>query len=209
MAVYRAFVECLVMKATGSQNIDESELAEEFDKARITVSSDARNVDLTIPLSNGDEHSYKAISVSEKSPSTIGSKPKAPTASSGSSTDSEDRLKGEQSWLDVPLHDPDFKFTIVKRVMQLTGKRISDPIIQRSSTARELCDSLLIKPKPKKLFEALQDNETLSNLTNVKLREQRITPIDKDREVGRWKVIEQELLHRNLPVTGHGPKTML
>ena len=97
-----------------------------------------------------------------------------------------------------------YQLQVVKRVMQLIGKRISDPVIQRSNTAGELYNNLLIKPKPRKLFEELQDDETLSTLTNVKLRDRRLTPIDKETDAGRWKVIEQELLHRNLPVTGHG-----
>ena len=89
--------------------------------------------------------------------------------------------------------------------MQLTGKRITDPIIQQSSTADELCNNLLTKPKPKKLYETLHDDEELHGLVNVKIHKRRVTPIDKDKKVGRWKVIEQELFDRNLPVTGHDP----
>lgn len=32
----------------------------------------------------------------------------------------------------------------------------------------------------------------------------RQTPIDKEKEVGRWKVIEKELRERGLPVVGRG-----
>lgn len=31
----------------------------------------------------------------------------------------------------------------------------------------------------------------------------RFTPIDKEKETGRWKVIEEELTRRGLPVTGN------
>lgn len=31
----------------------------------------------------------------------------------------------------------------------------------------------------------------------------RETPVDKEKEVGRWKVIERELKARGLPVLGH------
>ena len=40
-------------------------------------------------------------------------------------------------------------------------------------------------------------------LPNVKVYDRRITPIDKEKMVGRWKVIERELIERDLPVTGH------
>jgi hypothetical protein len=40
-------------------------------------------------------------------------------------------------------------------------------------------------------------------LPNVVLRERRWTPIDREKEVGRWKVIVRELKERGLPVTGH------
>lgn len=38
--------------------------------------------------------------------------------------------------------------------------------------------------------------------SNVTVHAQRRTPIDKHRQVGRWKIIEDELEQRNLPVTG-------
>ena len=100
------------------------------------------------------------------------------------------------------FQDTTDQMQVVKRVMQLTGKRISDPVIQQSKTAGELCSQLMIKPKPKKLVEALQNNKKLSNLSNVKFHERRVTSIDKETRIGRWKVIERELLDRDLPVTG-------
>jgi len=42
------------------------------------------------------------------------------------------------------------------------------------------------------------------DLPNVEIRERRYTPIDREKEIGRWKVIEQELEKRGLPVTGKG-----
>lgn len=87
--------------------------------------------------------------------------------------------------------------------MQLTGLRISDPVIARSSTAGILLDQITAREQPKKLAERLEHNEQLAKLPNVKISRRRITPIDKEKEVGRWKVIEQKLLDKNLPVTGH------
>ena len=37
---------------------------------------------------------------------------------------------------------------------------------------------------------------------NATVHASRRTPIHKDKEVGRWKVIENELVSRGLPVTG-------
>ena len=45
---------------------------------------------------------------------------------------------------------------------------------------------------------------------NVAVYATRRTPIHKEKEIGRWKVIEEELLRRDLPVTGsrwQGAKT--
>jgi len=42
------------------------------------------------------------------------------------------------------------------------------------------------------------------------VHDHRQTPIHKHKEVGRWKVIEEELINRGLPVTGsrwQGAKT--
>ncbi len=36
----------------------------------------------------------------------------------------------------------------------------------------------------------------------MSVHKSRQTPIDKDRAVGRWKLIEDELTARDLPVTG-------
>ena len=44
--------------------------------------------------------------------------------------------------------------------------------------------------------------ETLASLPNVRILPRRETPIDKEKRVGRWKVIEEELRDRGLPVLG-------
>lgn len=87
--------------------------------------------------------------------------------------------------------------------MQLTGIRITDPAITSSNTAGVLLSNITAPPPPQKLAEKLENNQTLSKLPNVKISSRRITPIDKEKQVGRWKVIEQKLLDKNLPVVGH------
>lgn len=88
--------------------------------------------------------------------------------------------------------------------MQLTGLRIPDSAIKPAKTVQALLAHLIKPPKPRKLAEALSQKEELLTLPNVSVYAKRVTPIDKHKSVGRWKVIEQELSYRGLPVTGHG-----
>lgn len=93
-------------------------------------------------------------------------------------------------------------FQVLKRVMQLTGVRIPDHAITDINTAKALVGHLVKKPKPKKLAESLLVNERLTALPNLQIFDRRYTPIDREKEVGRWKLIEKELQRRGLPVTG-------
>ena len=86
--------------------------------------------------------------------------------------------------------------------MQLSGARIPDPIIRTISSPGDILNHLKEKPKPKKLAEILLMKPELATLPNVQIFDRRHTPIDKEKEVGRWKLIEEELEKRNLPVTG-------
>jgi len=106
-----------------------------------------------------------------------------------------------------PISPPPTKKThtsqILKRVTQLTGRLIPDPALQDIDSAHTLLRHLVAKPKPPKLAERLTLKDQLVELPNVVLRERRWTPIDREKEVGRWKVIVRELKERGLPVTGH------
>ena len=81
---------------------------------------------------------------------------------------------------------------VLKRVMQLTGTRIPDPAIGSVTNAKVILSHLVKKPKPKKLADNLLSKE-LAELPNVQISKRRYGLIDKEREVGRWKVIKQEL----------------
>jgi len=59
-------------------------------------------------------------------------------------------------------------------------------------------------PPPEKLAAHIAVSGGLASLPNVQVSSRRITPIDKDKMVGRWKVIVKELRDRGLPVTGTG-----
>lgn len=87
--------------------------------------------------------------------------------------------------------------------MQLTGIRISDSAMNSTNTVRSLLTRITQKPKPAKLFDALAERQDLVSLPNVKIFNRRITPIDREKMVGRWKIIEKELNSRGLPLTGH------
>lgn len=92
---------------------------------------------------------------------------------------------------------------VVKRILQLTGIRVADSDISATRTVSDLLGHLATPPKPRRVIEALAQKEALFNLPNVKVYGRRVTPVDKEKSVGRWKVIEKELQARGLPVTGH------
>jgi hypothetical protein len=86
----------------------------------------------------------------------------------------------------------------------LTGFRIADPVLARARTLRSIYIYQLgaIRPGPKNLAETLATKTELVSLPNVKIMGRRETPVDKEKAVGRWKVIEAELRSRGLPVLG-------
>ncbi|KAL8715181.1 MAG: hypothetical protein Q9220_001139 [cf. Caloplaca sp. 1 TL-2023] len=116
----------------------------------------------------------------------------------------------------ISLADPKAKFAIIKRVMQLTGIRIPDPIVQSIDCSQTLWNHLTQKPKPKKLAQILiegQDENSskknvlkqkrileLSSLSNVKILPGKIVPEMIESALGRQKVIEKELDKHDIPV---------
>jgi hypothetical protein len=84
--------------------------------------------------------------------------------------------------------------------------QISDIVMHRATTLKDFQQAILTKPKPKKLSFALLANDELMANRNIQVRGGRQTPVHKDRAVGRWKLIEEELVNRGLPVFGHGIK---
>jgi hypothetical protein len=80
---------------------------------------------------------------------------------------------------------------------------LSDADINAAKNASDLLGFMATPPKPKKLVETLAQKQVLFDLPNVKVHARRVTPIDKEKSVGRWKLIEKELENRGLPVVGH------
>ena len=86
--------------------------------------------------------------------------------------------------------------------MQLTGRRIPDPDISAITTSGSLAVSLGKEPKPKRIAETLVQSKEVVRLPNVQILPRRYGLIEREMEVGRWKVIQEELEKRGLPVTG-------
>lgn len=86
--------------------------------------------------------------------------------------------------------------------MQLTGRRISDSAVKSIECVQDVLAHLATPPKPRKVVDALSQND-LPTLPNVTVKSRRITPIDKEVSIGRWKVIEKELQSKGLPIVGN------
>ena len=97
----------------------------------------------------------------------------------------------------------------MKRFSQLSGHRVPDPVVSSllasDQTLSVFIDRLYettVRPKPKKLAEVLMNNPVLAAQSNVMIFPRRETSVDKEKELGRWKVIEKELRARGLPTLG-------
>lgn len=88
---------------------------------------------------------------------------------------------------------------VIKRIMQRTGIKLPDNLIQQCDTVGALYRRLLEKPKPRKLAHIVQADTNLTMLQNVQLHQRRINDVTEDKALGRWKVIQQELAERGLP----------
>lgn len=93
---------------------------------------------------------------------------------------------------------------VVKRLSQLTGRRIPDPVVNDATTLAPLFHHLLkeINPKAKKLAQRLITDQALAEMPNVFVRPRRETPIDNDKRLGRFKLVQEELKKRGLPPIG-------
>ena len=91
---------------------------------------------------------------------------------------------------------------IIKRTMQLTGIRISDATLNACSTPHALLAALTAKPKDIKVADVLFDDNRLEGLNNVTIYDRRVNAVDKDQQLGRWKLIQRALEERGLPAYG-------
>ncbi|KAL7817547.1 hypothetical protein V8C44DRAFT_321012 [Trichoderma aethiopicum] len=109
----------------------------------------------------------------------------------------------DSSWKNITLDNP-LRFALRKRLYQLSGVLIPDAKLAAANTAKHILTLAARDPKPLKLAQVLEKRNAFGELANVKVHERRVGPIDKEVAVGRWKVIEEELKKRDLPVTGYG-----
>ncbi|KAF2725064.1 hypothetical protein K431DRAFT_291241 [Polychaeton citri CBS 116435] len=107
-----------------------------------------------------------------------------------------------QNWLDFNITDPLVEFAITKRIYQLTGRRVSDPILGGATSLRRLKSVYVTRSATKKLAQTRQMKKLHKANPNIRVYATRRSPILKDREVGRWKLMKEELISRGLPVTG-------
>lgn len=84
----------------------------------------------------------------------------------------------------------------------MTGNLVPDAKLGAARTVQHVLTMSAKQPKAQKLAEILEQRSELNDLPNVKLHSKKIGPIDREVEVGRWKVIEEELKKRGLPVRG-------
>ncbi|PHH77746.1 hypothetical protein CDD80_260 [Ophiocordyceps camponoti-rufipedis] len=102
---------------------------------------------------------------------------------------------------EIQLSD-EAKFAIRKRVYQLTGNLIADSKLGASRTLRDLLLVTGKEPKPMRLTVELRERGELDSLPNVTVHKQRVGIITKETNLGRWKLIQQELGKRGLPERG-------
>ncbi|RYO97291.1 hypothetical protein DL765_011255 [Monosporascus sp. GIB2] len=118
---------------------------------------------------------------------------------------SEHRESWDASWKSVALDDPRMKFAVTKRIFQLTGQLVPDHKLPEVTNVHALLRVLQKPPKPQTLTEEiLKRRQELVELPNVTFSAKRVTRGDKEKAVGRFKLIEEELRKRDLPLEGHG-----
>ncbi|KAI1120356.1 ribosomal subunit 39S-domain-containing protein [Nemania abortiva] len=111
----------------------------------------------------------------------------------------------DPSWKSISLADPRIRFAVTKRVFQLTGQLIPDHQLPSISTVHSLLGALKKPPKPATLTEEIQTRHAdLLAQPNVSFAPKRITRGDKEKALGRFKIMQAEFKKRDLPLDGHG-----
>ncbi|KAI8958814.1 ribosomal subunit 39S-domain-containing protein [Daldinia sp. FL1419] len=108
-------------------------------------------------------------------------------------------------WKKASLSDPRIKFAITKRIFQLTGQLVQDHQLSSVTDVRSLLHTVQKPPKLKTLTEEIQERrQDLVQLPNVSFATKRVTRGDKAKAIGQFKLVEEELKKRDLPLVGHG-----
>ncbi|XXG95350.1 hypothetical protein Hte_001612 [Hypoxylon texense] len=108
-------------------------------------------------------------------------------------------------WKAASLSDPYIRFAVTKRIFQLTGQLVLDNQLSSITDVRSLLRLVQKPPKPKTVTQEIQERrQDLVQLPNVSVATKRLTRGDREKAVGRFKLIEEELKKRDLPLVGHG-----
>ncbi|KAF2747424.1 hypothetical protein M011DRAFT_59549 [Sporormia fimetaria CBS 119925] len=101
-----------------------------------------------------------------------------------------------------PLTDPALKFALYKRLVFLTGHRLSDPVLNAVRNHGDLFRAFVdaATPNPTKLAEKVAESFQEPQLQNVKVFSKPVTEKQREQEIGRWKVIQYALHERGLPI---------
>ncbi|KAI9833173.1 MAG: hypothetical protein M1819_003796 [Sarea resinae] len=214
-ALHRAVIEVFTLQAAGRplssvSNAHDDKVISETDKVAIEPSADGTGATLTYPSESVKEAILQSTVSSPPVAEVVEAEAEAEESQTELSLPASPSAKELQAaieswgkkWLSISLQNPDIKFHVLKRTAQLTGQRIPDPAIASMTTVKHILRTLITAPKPAKLAETLATDARLASLPNVKVFDRRVTPIDREKTVGRWKVIEKELRRRELPVTG-------
>ncbi|KAI3321004.1 ribosomal subunit 39S-domain-containing protein [Xylariaceae sp. AK1471] len=111
----------------------------------------------------------------------------------------------DPSWKTISIADPRIRFAVTKRIFQLTGQLIPDHQLPSITTVQTLLHTLKKPPKPATLTQEIQKRQQeLLELPNVTIATKRVTKGDKEKALGRFKLMQEEFKKRDLPVLGHG-----
>ncbi|KAH9886602.1 ribosomal subunit 39S-domain-containing protein [Xylariomycetidae sp. FL2044] len=115
------------------------------------------------------------------------------------------KVNWDQSWKKISLSDPRVKFAVTKRVFQLTGHLVPDHQLSSLANVHSLLRVVQKPPKPVTLTEEIQKHrQDIVTMPNVSVHAKRLTRGDREKAVGRFKLIEEEFRKRDLPLRGHG-----
>ncbi|KAK5075334.1 hypothetical protein LTS08_001600 [Lithohypha guttulata] len=210
---HRAIVEVSACHLHAIDSTTSTGIEEHFERAKIEFSNEGTPVNVHIP--------HSAESATAKKPNTkrFSSSTEQSWASLYSSqgfqsapTPESVYTPADTSFLNSRLSlQNKIVFQILQYFSTLTRWRIPDPILNDLNSAdpdKNTIGHFLqsfanhTKAKPINLAEQLLGNEILAEHGNLLVLGRRETPVDREKEVGRWKLIEAELKARGLPVLG-------
>ncbi|CAJ2504725.1 Uu.00g121190.m01.CDS01 [Anthostomella pinea] len=208
-SVRRAVVEAFALRQAGR----EDDLTGVWpvggqEELQRTMELDVQCAEDGVPSINGDISAIVDGLQWNDEVATEASAPPSP-AVKGSVFSSEDILKFKEAWTGrwkyTSLVDPRFRFAVTKRIFQLTGHLVPDHQLSGIADVQTLLHLVQKPPKPNTLTEEIQKRrQDLVQLPNVSIATKRVTRGDKEKALGRFKLIEEELKKRDLPVQGHG-----